>query len=71
MEGVVDANIEASRLQALELEQAALNLAAQLDRTHINSEDVIRVGEEEAEVDGYISEVQELEEVAENLHLIL
>ncbi|KAJ7257434.1 hypothetical protein C8J57DRAFT_1235150 [Mycena rebaudengoi] len=30
MEGVVDANIEASRLQALESEQAALNLAANL-----------------------------------------
>ncbi|KAJ7251888.1 hypothetical protein C8J57DRAFT_1437455 [Mycena rebaudengoi] len=62
---------EASRLQALESEQAALNLAAQLDRTHINSEDVIRAGEEEAEVDDYVGEVQESEEVAENLHLIL
>ncbi|KAJ7217557.1 hypothetical protein C8J57DRAFT_1254979 [Mycena rebaudengoi] len=71
MEGVVDANIEASRLQALESEQAALNLAAQLDRTHINSEDVIHAGEEEAEVDDYVGEVQESEEVAENLHLIL
>ncbi|KAJ7222792.1 hypothetical protein C8J57DRAFT_1440271 [Mycena rebaudengoi] len=71
MEGVVDANIEASRLQALESEQAALNLAAQLDRTHINSEDMIRAGEEEAEVDDYVGEVQESEEVAENLHLIL